>query len=556
MTEEKSSKLNRKSSISIDQDDPDAKDLASLGHAQLLTRKFNMWSMLALAFSVLGTWSTFAQDLASGLTNGGAITILWGLVLVTLCNLCVAVSLGELCSAMPTALGQAYWVFRLWDTRFGRFVAYCCAWINMFGWWTLTASQIAFMTEFLLGIKLIFDPDWAGAGQGWTQFVTYLGITLLFTIVNAVACRKDPVLPWFNNFVGIQFGTLLIVFILALLISVGTKPELHYQSASFAFGRWINETNWPNPVVWFTGLIQAAYGLTAFDSVIHLAEEIPNPRKMIPKILYLAVSIGAITGGIFMLVCLFCIQNLNDILDSPSGLPFVQLVISTVGRGGGAALITLFLFNGLGQGVSIATTASRLTWGFARDGGVPFSTYFSHVDSYWNVPMRALWGQAFWIGLIGVLYLFANTVLEAILSVSTIALTISYVLPIIAVLVAGRKNLPPGQFQLGRWGLLMNLVSVVYCCVTTVFFFFPSGGPNPSLADMNWAIAVFGVMVVVAIAFWFLKGSKTFMATAGAAMELARAKELESTGRNGDGLEKEKDYVPSQNGVNGREKAR
>lgn len=520
-------KSRRRSSVSIDQNDSDARDLATLGHCQSLTRKFNMWSMLALAFSVLGTWSTFAQDLASGLTNGGAITILWGLVLVTICNICVAVSLGELCSAMPTALGQAYWVYRLWNTRFGRFVAYCCAWINMFGWWTLTASQIAFMTEFLLGIKLIFDPNWAGAGQGWTQFVAYLGITLLFTIVNAVACRKDPILPWFNNFVGIQFGTLLVVFSLALLIAVGTKPDLHFQPASFAFGVWINQTGWPNPVVWFTGLIQAAYGLTAFDSVIHMAEEIPNPRKMVPKVLYLSVIIGATSGGIFMLVCLFCIQDLNLVLNSPSGLPFVQLVISTVGRGGGAALITLFLFNGLGQGVSIATTASRLTWGFARDGGIPWSTYFTHVDSYWNVPMRALWCQAFWIGLVGVLYLFANTVLEAILSVSTIALTISYVLPIIALLVVGRDKLPPGKFQLGRWGLLVNWISIVYCCVTTVFFFFP-GAPNPSLADMNWAIVVFAVMAVVAVVFWVVKGKRTFMETAGAALELAKAKDAEA----------------------------
>lgn len=32
----------------------DATDLAAMGHAQALTRKFNIWSMLALAFCVLG----------------------------------------------------------------------------------------------------------------------------------------------------------------------------------------------------------------------------------------------------------------------------------------------------------------------------------------------------------------------------------------------------------------------------------------------------------------------------------------------------------------------
>lgn len=41
-----------------DQDDQDARDLAELGHEQSLTRKFNMWSMFALAFCVLGMSSS------------------------------------------------------------------------------------------------------------------------------------------------------------------------------------------------------------------------------------------------------------------------------------------------------------------------------------------------------------------------------------------------------------------------------------------------------------------------------------------------------------------
>lgn len=39
---------------STDQSIQDARDLAALGHDQALSRKFDMWSMLALAFCVLG----------------------------------------------------------------------------------------------------------------------------------------------------------------------------------------------------------------------------------------------------------------------------------------------------------------------------------------------------------------------------------------------------------------------------------------------------------------------------------------------------------------------
>lgn len=83
---------------SVTQSNIDASDLAALGHEQELSRKFNGISMFALAFTVLGTWSTFAQGLSSGLTNGGPISILWGLMLVGVCNICVALSMGELVS--------------------------------------------------------------------------------------------------------------------------------------------------------------------------------------------------------------------------------------------------------------------------------------------------------------------------------------------------------------------------------------------------------------------------------------------------------------------------
>lgn len=48
-------------SEAVDQALVDEVDLAALGHGQALSRKFDLWSILALAFCVLGTWSTFAQ---------------------------------------------------------------------------------------------------------------------------------------------------------------------------------------------------------------------------------------------------------------------------------------------------------------------------------------------------------------------------------------------------------------------------------------------------------------------------------------------------------------
>ena len=534
--------MGRRDSEPVDQDEA---DLALLGHTQALTRKFSIRSMFFLAFAVLGTWSTFAQGLNSGLVAGGPITILWGLVFVAFCNICVAVSLGELCSSMPTALGQAYWVSRVWPGEKGRFLSYMCAWINTFGWWTLSASQLAFMADFILSMKVLFTPDWERADDGWINFLVYLGVTVLVTVINIVSCRRDLILPWINHFVGVCFVALFFIFSLALLISVGVKEQLRYQPASFVFGRWLNQGGWSDGVTWFLGLVQAAYGLTAFDAAVHLAEEIPSPRKNIPRVLWLSVSLGAFTGFLFMVVCLFCIQDLNAVLDPATGLPFVDLLVQTMGLEGATVLLSLFIFNGIGQAISIVTTGSRLTWGFARDGGLPWRDYLGQVDDTWKAPSRALWLQGAIIGLVGVLYTFSNTVLDAILSVSTIALTVSYAIPILTLLMVGRDKLPPGgEYSLGRLGPAVNWISVVYCVITTVFFLFPAE-PSPAPADMNYAIAVFGIMLIVSVGFWFLKGHKTYLRVGEAQARLIQARALEMSytqGVNGSGT-----------GVNGAE---
>lgn len=255
-----------------------------------------------------------------------------------------------------------------------------------------------------------------------------------------------------------------------------------------------------------------------------MVEEIPAPRRNAPKAMWLAVVTGAISGFIFMLVCLFCIQDLDAVLNSD--VPFMQLVQDAVGLQGAAVLLAFFIFNGLGQGISVFTTGSRLTWGFARDGGIPFSAYFAKVDPTWKVPARAIVLQGVIVALVGVLYLFANTVLEAIISTATIALTVSYALPILTLMIAGRDRLPSGGFRLGSLGPLINWTSVIYCAITTVFFFFP-GEPDPAAADMNYAIAVFAVMLVVAIGFWFTKGRIAYMRTTESAKAVLEAQKRE-----------------------------
>ncbi len=75
-----------------------------------------------------------------------------------------------------------------------------------------------------------------------------------------------------------------------VLLAKSTKREVEYVFTDFN-----NETNWPDGVAWTLGLLQSALSLTAFDVVLHMTEEMPNPRRDAPRALIYAIAVGGVT---------------------------------------------------------------------------------------------------------------------------------------------------------------------------------------------------------------------------------------------------------------------
>lgn len=113
------------------------------------------------------------------------------------------------------------------------------------------------MTSFMLGMRVMFENQWNGVNEAWVSFVLFIGITFVATLFNVVACRKNQILPMFNNGIFYQNVALLLAFSITLLVCAGAKSDKQYQSARFVFGGWINQTGWSDGVTWFIGLIQA-----------------------------------------------------------------------------------------------------------------------------------------------------------------------------------------------------------------------------------------------------------------------------------------------------------
>lgn len=66
-------------------------------------------------------------------------------------------------------------------------------------------------------------------------------------------------------------------------------------NVEFVFTNFNNETHWPDGVAWILDLLQSALSLTGFDVVLHMTEEMPNPRRDAPRALIYAIAVGGVT---------------------------------------------------------------------------------------------------------------------------------------------------------------------------------------------------------------------------------------------------------------------
>jgi choline transport protein len=74
----------------------------------------------------------------------------------------------------------------------------------------------------------------------------------------------------------------------------------------------------------------------------------------------------------------------------------------------------------------------------------------------------------------------------------------------------GRSRMPADRpYNLGKKGWIYNFIGVAFAAVISVVFFFP-GSPDPTAADMNWAIVAFAGLALLALVSWFMGANKRY----------------------------------------------
>ena len=91
-----------------------------MGDIEKPKRTIGTLEILAASFNILNTWFGMASTLVLGFSNGGPVTIIYGLILISIVYIATAFSLAELAARYPTAGGQYHWTSILAPPRLSR----------------------------------------------------------------------------------------------------------------------------------------------------------------------------------------------------------------------------------------------------------------------------------------------------------------------------------------------------------------------------------------------------------------------------------------------------
>ena len=247
-----------------------------------------------------------------------------------------------------------------------------------------------------------------------------------------------------------------------------------------------------------------------------MSEEVRNASTVIPKILVQTIAINGGLAFIFVLVLLFCIGNVQNALNSPTGYPIIEIFYQATGSvKATTAMQCCITIIGFASNIGVVASVSRLTWAFARDGGLPFSQFFAKVDPTYHVPFRSIGLVTFTVVLLSLINIASSTALSAILALSTASLYVSYLIPIV-LLVIKRFNratdpepLVFGPWTLGRWGMAINLYAIVFGTFVCIFVPFPTTIPVTAV-NMNWSGPVFLGVCILLVCDWMIRGRRRY----------------------------------------------
>ncbi|MGD0675030.1 MAG: amino acid permease [Polyangiaceae bacterium] len=411
----------------------DEGDLERLGYVQELVRKLGGFSSFAIGFSVISVTTGVTSAFGDALGAGGGAGLGLGWPLVACGTLLVALAMAELASAFPTAGALYHWAALLGGPAWG----WSTAMLNL-------AGQLAIVAAIDLACAQAL-----GQVVGWRAAeVTgvYAMILAVHGALNATSVRLVARLNDASAIVQVVGVAVLVGW----LFSNGVPRPWGYLARA-------GDTARPDGI-YALGFVQAlvlgVWTFTGFDAAAHVSEETHDPGRHAPLGIVSAVAASAVAGFALVAALTLSVRDWRATAAAPDAA--LAVLRAALGPQAGRAAMALVVLAMWFAGLSSMTSASRMLFAFARDGGMPMAPALRRVSVRTRTPVRATVACVVLpLALVLCTAPFSDAVFLTIAALATAALYASYALPIAlgaAARASGRWT-KRGAWNLGRAGL-------------------------------------------------------------------------------------------------------
>ena len=450
----------------------DDEQLAALGYTGQFERGMGLWANMALGFTYLsplvGVYSLWAYSLAIG-----GPPAIWWIVIVGCGQLLVALVFGEVVSQYPLAGGIYPWTRRLWNRRYAWIVSWIYIWAVIV---TITA-----VAQFGGGFVAALFGVTATPGVVLLMAIALLAIAFVANVSGTRTLARVAKIGLTAELVGV------IVLGLYLLLFQREQPFSVFFDSMGAGG------DDSYVVAFLAASLSGLFLFYGFEACGDVAEEVTDPTRRIPKAMILTIVVGGVSGLLSYAGYVLAAPDLESIVAGEDPDPIPSILESTLGTTGSKVFLVVIIAAFISCVLSLQAAGSRLLYSFGRDDMLPGSTWLAHLPPRNAVPVNALIVVSVVPMLICLFVFWRPDTLARVTAFAVCGIYISFQAVVLAALRQRMKGWrPAGLWNLGRWGLVVNVAALAYGLFAIYLPIRP--GDAESFLD-RWIVAI-GLAIV------------------------------------------------------------
>ncbi|WP_324789312.1 APC family permease [Streptomyces sp. H51] len=452
----------------------DAAHLHALGYKSEFKRDMSPWANFSLGFTylspVVGVYTLFAYALAQG-----GPPMIWSFLVVGVGQLMVALVFSEVVAQFPVAGGVYPWARRLWGRRY----AWMTGWVYMVAL-LVTIASVVYGAGPYIAVAFGFEPTVN------TTIVCALVLLGLATVINFLG-TKVLAMAALIGFAAEILGALAVG---GWLLIAHREHNLGVLFDSFGAGGSGSYL----PAFAAAALI-GVFQYYGFEACGDVAEEVPDPGRLIPKAMRRTIYIGGAAATFVCLALILSVTDFTAVISGKDADPVSTVLNQAFGTVGARIVLVVVLLSFLSCAMSLQAAASRLAYSYGRDGMIIGSSLLKKFSQTKHVPPYALILAALVPAAIVLGSKFSTDAITKIISFAALGIYIGFQMVVLAALRARLKGwVPNGKYTLGRWGLPVNVAALVYGIAAMVNMAWPRT-PDAPWYD-NWIVALSGVVVI------------------------------------------------------------